>query len=51
VHLKIDGLLQCRVVTNDERAEEPGPHDVVEEVVFAVPPGHVLSGSYTGDSN
>jgi len=49
VYFEVDGLLQRGVVADDERAEEPGPHDVVEEEVVAVLPGHGLGGAYAGD--
>lgn len=48
VHFEVDGFLQRGVVADDERAEEPGPYDVVVEEVVAVLPGHGLGGTYAG---
>lgn len=49
VHFEVDGLLQRGVMADNERAEEPGPHDVVVEEVVAVLPGHGLGGAYAGN--
>lgn len=49
VYFEVDGLLQRGVVANDERAEEPGPHDVVEEEALAVLPGQSLGSAHAGD--
>lgn len=46
VYFEVDSLLQRGVVANDERTKEPSSHDMVEEVVLAVLPGHVLGGAY-----
>lgn len=48
VHFEVDGLLQRGIVADDERAEEPGPHNMVEEEVVAVLPGLGLGGAYAG---
>lgn len=49
MHFEVDGLLQRGVVADHERAEEPGPHDMVEEVILAVLAGHGLGGTYASD--
>ena len=46
---EVDGGLQRGVVADDECAEEPGPHDVVVEVLGAVLLGEGLGGTYAGD--
>lgn len=49
VHFEVGVLLQLGVVVDDEYAEEPGPHDVVEEEVFAVLPSHGLGDAYASN--
>lgn len=49
VYFEVDRLLQRCVMADDERTEEPGPHDVVEEVVFTVLSGQGLGGTHAGD--
>ena len=46
---EVDGLLELGVVADDERAEEPGSHDVVEKIGLAVLLGIRLSGTYAGE--
>lgn len=49
MHFEVDGLLQRGVVADHERAEKPGAHDMVEEIVLAVLTGMGLGGTYAGE--
>jgi len=46
MHFEVDGALQRDVVADHERAEKPGPHDMVEEIVLTVLAGMSLGGAY-----
>ena len=51
VHFEADGLLQREIVADDHRAEEPNPHDAVEEKVITVLLCHGMGGAYAGDED
>lgn len=51
MYLKINCMLQCGVVLDDERTEEPSSHHMVEEIILAGLPDESLSGTYSGDKN
>lgn len=46
---EIDSLLQRGVMADDEYAEKPGPHDMIEEKFSAVSLSISLGGAYAGD--